>query len=444
MDFILPEFINTALMRLEADGHAAYVVGGAVRDRLMGLEPHDFDIATDAVPSDVARIFAGFTVAETGLRHGTLTIVMGGKPVEITTFRRDGGYADCRHPESVTFTKSLADDLARRDFTVNAMAYSPRAGLVDLFGGADDIRHRVIRAVGDAESRISEDALRILRALRFSSRTGFTIEDVTAAAVHSKKELLKNISAERILSEFKGILTGGGVLRVLRDFSDVICGIIPETEALIGFSQNTKYHMYDVYMHTLHALDESAPDVNVRLALFFHDFGKPQVHRAGNDGISHFFGHQKVSAAITKVILTRMRSDAETVRRVERLVLLHDKKFSEPPDVYDARRLIRDIGYADAKLLCEVQRGDILAHAVRYRDRANDMSRLSAMIDEIQVRGDCVNTSGLAVNGDDLISAGLAGRTIGDTLSRLLDMVIGDRLPNERDALLGAARKMNK
>ncbi|MBQ8975646.1 MAG: HD domain-containing protein, partial [Oscillospiraceae bacterium] len=323
----VPEHVGVLLKKLTDAGYEAYVVGGCVRDSLLGIEPKDWDVCTDALPEQTMQVLAEYKLIPTGLKHGTVTVVSHGKSVEITTFRTDGQYSDNRRPDSVSFVSSLREDLARRDFTINAMAY--RGGIVDLFGGTQDLKNGVIRCVGNPEKRFSEDALRIMRALRFASRYGFSVEQGTSDAVHTLRGLLKNIAYERIFTELKGILMGAGAGRMLVDFADVFAVIMPEIEPCIGFAQNNPAHYLDVWGHTARAVDLAPGDENVRLALMLHDIGKPEKFFTGVDGKGHFYGHPAVSRRLAEAILGRLRCDNKTKEQVLTLVEHHDDKFPE-------------------------------------------------------------------------------------------------------------------
>ncbi|MBE6700177.1 MAG: HD domain-containing protein, partial [Ruminococcaceae bacterium] len=327
-DITLPMPVARALSILEACGYEAYVVGGCVRDSLLGRTPNDWDITTNATPTEMKACFSDFRVIETGIQHGTLTVIIDGMQLEITTYRNDGEYLDNRHPVQVTFSKHIEDDLSRRDFTVNAMAYHPTKGLVDLFGGREDLQNRVVRAVGDAKTRFEEDGLRILRAIRFASVLDFDIAKDTAKAVHSCRNLLSGIAAERIREEFCKLICGRGAVRILRDYIEVISVFMPELHRCVGFEQNTKYHCFDVFEHTLQALALCEDDdLITRLGILLHDIGKPLCYTEDGQG-GHFKGHAPIGVEITREILLRLRFDNETIHRMERLVEWHDIPLS--------------------------------------------------------------------------------------------------------------------
>jgi tRNA nucleotidyltransferase (CCA-adding enzyme) len=439
----LPAHIDQALRCLEDKGFAAYVVGGCVRDALMGKPPHDWDIATSALPAEVAGAFEGATggarVLPTGIRHGTLTILLPEGHVEVTSFRSDGDYLDARHPEDVRFVLSVEDDLSRRDFTMNALAFNPRVGLIDPFGGRDDIEARLIRAVGEADERLREDALRIMRALRFSATLGFAIEGRLAAALHRNRALLSRLAPERVAGELLRMLVGGDVLSVLLGYPDVLAAVVPEIEAAIGHEQRTPYHKYDVWEHTARAVAAAKPDPLVRLALLLHDLGKPASFTVDADGRGHFRGHDVRGELLARRRLRALRLDNDTQKRVAQLVGHHQKAL-RPQDML---RWLNRLGERQLRLLIEVKRGDIAAHADDVARLGGErMDACESRLDELLSERACFSLRDLAVNGDDLKTIGLEeGRALGEVLAALLDAVIDGDLENERDQLLAAARE---
>ena len=297
----LPGRIEAVLSRLEQAGYASYVVGGAVRDCLAGRQPHDYDLCTAALPQQVEELFADYHVIETGLQHGTVTVIVEGEPVEVTTFRTEGRYSDGRRPDSVAFVSHIEEDLARRDFTVNAMAYSPIHGLCDPFGGQEDLEHKQLRCVGDPDTRLQEDALRILRALRFAAQRGYTIEPETAVALHRNRQRLSHVSAERITSELLQMICGAHAGSILMAFSDIITEILPELSPMIGFEQHNPHHKYDVWEHSVRSMESIRPEWLLRLTMLFHDAGKPGTFSMDERGIGHFYGHPAVSYDIAQI-----------------------------------------------------------------------------------------------------------------------------------------------
>ena len=443
LDITLPTPVARALSVLEACGYEGYTVGGCVRDSLLGRAPNDWDITTNATPEEMKVCFKDFRVIETGIRHGTLTVIVDGMQLEITTYRNDGEYLDNRHPVQVTFSKNIEDDLSRRDFTVNAMAYHPEKGFVDLFGGREDLQNRIIRAVGDAKTRFEEDGLRILRAIRFASVLDFDIAEDTAKAVHACKNLLSGIAAERIREELCKLICGRGAVRILREYIDVIAVFLPELERCVDFEQNTKYHCYDVFEHTLQALSLCKDaDLITRLGILLHDIGKPLCYTEDEQG-GHFKGHALVGVEITKEVLSRLRFDNETIRRMELLVEWHDIPLSA--EKKRVKRLLQKLSDEDILRLLEIKRCDHLAHAPDFREMPPDLALIPSVMEEIRAEDACLSLRTLAIGGDDLMALGVPkGKQIGELLHALLDDVIEERLPNEKEALLQAAKERMK
>lgn len=429
------ENAKEVLCRLEAAGYAAYLVGGCVRDTLLGDEPHDYDVTTSATPEEVEAVFVGERVIETGIKHGTVTVLLRGEPFEITTFRTDGEYLDSRHPESVTFSRNIEDDLSRRDFTMNSIAMDIRGALVDPYGGREDIARCVIKCTGEPERRFGEDALRIIRALRFSSVLGFEIDGATSDAIHKMRGRLSGISVERVFVEFKKLLCGADAVRVLTDYSDVVCEIIPEMAPAVGFEHRSRYHCYDVYTHILKSVEAIEPDPTLRLVMFLHDVGKPYVVTEEENGTRHFKGHADVSAKIAKDWLERMHADGETVRLVTLLCEIHDRPVVA--EKRPVRRIISKYSYDVLLMLCKIKVADSVAHAEEFREERVVTSREVVKIaEEIMRENDCVSLKDLAVRGDDLIALGYRGREIGEALDEVLELVIDEKLENDKDEII--------
>ena len=429
----------TALARLRAAGFEASLVGGCVRDRLLGREPGDWDIATAALPEQVEEVFAGERLIETGLKHGTVTVLLDGMPLEITTFRTESAYTDHRHPDAVRFTPSLTEDLARRDFTVNAMAWSPEAGLEDPFGGQADLAAAVIRCVGAPEQRFSEDALRILRALRFAAQLSFSIDPSTAAAAHALRGTLDLVSRERIAVELTKLLCGPDVCRVLTEYWEILAVPLPELAPMAGLDQRSAYHCYDVLTHCAVSASHVPPEKLLRWAALLHDVGKPATFTTDEAGRGHFHGHAAVSTELAREILTRLRFDKDTVRRVSALVELHD--YPIDPLVGNPeraiRRLLGRLGEEDFFRLLALKRADALAHHPDYRDRTAACDRIEALARSLLAQKQCFSLKDLAVNGNDLLALGIPkGPAVGQALNRLLDAVVSGELANERQPLL--------
>ena len=432
----IPEYVQELLRRLEGAGYEAWCVGGAVRDALLGLEPGDWDVTTSAPPEAVLSLFAP-NALPTGLRHGTVT-VGGGHGVEVTTFRRDGDYLDNRHPDHVEFTGSLTEDLARRDFTVNAIAVNLRGETTDPFGGQADLNAHVLRAVGEPEKRFQEDALRILRGLRFASRLGFAIETDTAAAIRRCAPLLRHIAPERILVELTGILCGGHVLDVLLDYPDVLGIFMPEILPCVGFDQHSVYHCYDVWAHTAHAVAAAKPLPVLRYAMLFHDLGKPGTFALDEEGRGHFYGHWRQSVPLAEAIMDRLRFDNQSKKTILTLVERHDAPLNLSER--SVRRSLARYGEETLRLLIEVKRADNLAQAEPYRDRQRLIGQWEDLLDVVLQSGECFSLRQLAVRGGDLTALGLRGPAVGEALNELLEQVIDEKLPNDRGILLEYVR----
>lgn len=446
---ILPENISCALDMLESAGHEAWVVGGCVRDSLMGIIPHDYDITTSALPAETEQVFAGYRLIETGLKHGTVTVLADGSPIEITTYRVDGEYRDSRRPERVTFTRNIRDDVSRRDFTMNGIAYNPKQGYFDEFGGAEDIKAGVIRCIGKPEKRFREDALRILRGLRFSASLGFEIEENTARAMHDTRELLNKISAERVFSELCGLLTGRNshrnIFRVLTEFRDIAAVIIPEFRECSGFVQHSRFHCFDVYEHCVMSAQKAAEisaDSECRLpltlAMLLHDIGKPQRFTLGEDGEGHFYGHAAVSADIAEDILRRLKCSNALRERVCTIVRYHDVPLSDTDK--SVRRLLRKYGLETVRDICLAHICDDSAKTPECAGRCGEwcavLSRAEALAPSC-----CLTLKDLAVDGKALSGLMEPSPEMGKTLKFLLDEVINGNFPNEREFLLKEAAK---
>ncbi|MBO4323499.1 MAG: HD domain-containing protein [Clostridia bacterium] len=424
---------------LTEKGYAAYLVGGAVRDFLLGKPVCDYDVATSALPEHVIAVFGEKNCIKTGLKHGTVT-VLAPKPVEVTTFRKDGDYFDMRRPETVEFLSDIKEDLQRRDFTVNAMAYSPKDGLIDYFGGLQDLKNKVIRAVGDPYKRFEEDALRILRALRFSSKLGFKIEEKTSAAIRELKKNLSAVSKERIFSELSKLVCGEYAAEVLSEYAEVIFEILPELKPCYKFEQHSKWHRYDVYEHIVRSVGYIKSDETLRFAMLFHDAGKPKKFFIGKDGAGHFYGHAKPSAYIAASALKRLKAPNKLINDVFLLVLEHDKPIKG--DDISIKKKLKDLGEKTLFDLIEVKKADHKAQGtVLAEEESKEIFAFEEAVKKIIERGDCYKISSLAVRGDDLKEIGFSGKEIGETLDALLNDVICGNLPNDRERLLKSAEK---
>lgn len=439
----IPPAVRRVLDVLEGAGYEAWLVGGCVRDWLLGSVPKDYDVTTQATVDKVMAAFKGFRVIATGAKHGTVTVISDSMPVEVTTYRIDGSYSDGRHPDSVTFSADIRDDLSRRDFTVNAMAYSPRKGYLDLFGGMDDLERGVIRCVGDPATRFSEDALRILRALRFASVTGFTIEPDTARAVREGRGLLEKIAVERITRELFGLLCGEGAEDVLRRFPDVLGQIIPPLRATFGFNQHNPYHDFDVWEHTVRTVGAVPPDSALRLAALLHDIGKPDCFTTDEGGKGHFYGHAARSGEIAEEIFARyIRTDKKTEARVLLLVKSHDEPLI--PERRIMRRRLARYGVEVLRQLAALNRADIIGQtAVPDADRLAALDNALKILDGLAEESSCTSLRDLKINGGDLQAAGVPqGPAVGRILNALLSEVCDERIENSREALLSRAREL--
>lgn len=446
---------SQVLQKLEDHGWEAWFVGGCVRDALRGEPCDDIDITTDALPQEVADVFGKDNIIETGLAHGTVTV----KPqmAEVTTYRTEGTYSDRRHPDQVVFVRSLEEDLKRRDFTINAMALDLRGKLEDPFGGREDLKNGIIRAVGEPSRRFDEDPLRILRALRFASVLGFTIEERTAKALLAQRELLRCISVERIFREMGKTLAGKGAAKVLREYFPVWCVVIPEFAPLEGFLQRNPHHDFDVWEHTLRAVAAA-----VRLAdtaglsdgdrrdlvmtMLFHDIGKPEVYSEDEHGTGHFYGHESVSSSISRRILHRLKADGETIRRISCLVKYHGIEWRE--DRRFLKRRLQKFGVENCRMLLMVRTADLSGQRKNSEEGGlphwrSQLCRIEEMIEEILREELCFSRRDLAVDGRDLMEDGMeAGPQLGYVLDQLLELVIDEEIPNEREELLEKSRQL--
>jgi tRNA nucleotidyltransferase (CCA-adding enzyme) len=437
----IPESISELLQKLERQGFEAYLAGGCVRDGILGKTPSDYDIATSAVPDEIKTVFSSYKIIDTGIKHGTVTVIADGIPVEVTTYRIDGNYTDNRRPDDVTFTQKISEDVSRRDFTVNAMAYSPKRGFVDIYGGSRDLFAQTIRCVGDPEKRFNEDALRILRALRFASRLKFKIDPETAANIHRCKDLLLNVSAERIAKELEMFLLGNPT-ELLIQFSDVFSVFIPEIQPSIGFVQNSKYHVYDVWKHTATAVGAAKADKAVRLALLFHDLAKPQCYSPDSLGAGHFGGHERAGAAMAEEILRRLKFDNDTVETVTKLVRYH--YVAPVTDKVTIKKLLSEIGFDDLALLTEVIKGDNLAKHAMCFERVELSSKMREIAEEIVASRECYSISMLETDGNEIAGIGATGKEIGKILRMLLDEVIEGTVANNYNSLKIRAEEIFK
>ena len=440
MNIDLPIGVKEILNTLSSNKYEAFVVGGCVRDSILNKNPHDWDICTSVKPPEIIDSFNGYRVIETGLQHGTVTVVVAHIPYEITTYRIDGDYSDNRRPDSVKFTNDIKEDLSRRDFTINAMAYSPEDGLVDPFNGIQDIEAKLIKCVGNANHRFQEDALRILRAIRFSIQLGFKIDNETYVAMLENKSRIRNVSAERINAELSKMLVADKpVLECFYKCRDIIAGFIPEFIPCFDFNQNNPYHDFDVYNHILRAVDSyHGDDLVVKLSLLFHDIGKPDCYSEDEHG-GHFIGHGVVSSKKANQILKRLRFDNETTRLVTELVLYHDSIIA--PNNKIVKRWLNKIGEVQLGRLIDIITADILAQAdIDRSDRLKNQNELWKLLDVIIKEEQCFSLKDLSINGNDLMKIGYKqGTQLGSALQKLLNSVITNEIENSKEELLRLA-----
>ena len=425
------ELINT----LEEAGFETWVVGGCVRDHLMGNVPHDYDCCTAAEPEQMQALFADRQLVLAGLKHGTVGVVTEDGVVEITTFRTEGGYLDSRHPDWVKFVRDVKEDLARRDFTVNAMAYSPRRGLCDPFGGQADLKNGLLRAVGDPVLRFREDALRILRGLRFAARFGFEIEEVTRTAMHTEIAGLDTLARERVLTELEGFLLAATARDIL-DGAELLCRIIPELAPQLGFDQKNPHHEHEIFTHTAMVVERAPKEPILRMAALLHDLGKPATFSLDEKGVGHFYGHAGLGAKMAEDILRRLKCSNALRDEVTWLIAHHMDRF--PCEEKSARRCLSKHGLPRMERLTRLQMADF---GGKVDD--GDLDEWLGLLREVDAREGALTLKTLAVKGKDLIGLGIApGKQVGELLNRLLSMVLAGELPNQREALLEYLRKM--
>lgn len=437
MKINMPENANRIITTLESAGYEAYIVGGCVRDSILGLTPGDWDITTSARPEQVKALFK--RTLDTGIKHGTVTVMFGKEGYEVTTYRIDGEYTDHRRPEQVEFTANLMEDLKRRDFTINAMAYSHRQGIIDLFGGMEDLEHRFIRAVGRARERFDEDALRILRAVRFSGQLDCEIEAETRKAMKEQAKYLRDISAERIRIELEKLLVSAHPEKLIDAYElGITAYILPEFDAMMEQPQNNPYHKYNVGVHSMHVVKEIAPTVVYRFAALLHDVGKPATHSVDADGLDHFYGHNQAGAVIAEEILKRLRFDNESTRLITKLIYWHDYGMGECPTKKSFRKALSKMGADFFPFFIEIKKADTLAQSdYKKEEKWANIKRLEQMYQEIQADADCLQIKDLAINGKDLIALGIRpGKDMGKILNELLDAVLAEPALNEPNRLL--------
>ena len=432
----LPESIQNCIDLLENAGFAAYAVGGCVRDTWLGLTPHDYDLCTSALPEQTEEVFRDYRLVLAGKKHGTVTVITDGGPVEITTFRTEGGYRDNRHPDWVKFVPDIQGDLARRDFTINAMAYSPRRGFADPFGGREDLNNHILRAVGDPEARFAEDSLRILRGVRFAARFGLIPEEKTMDAMLAQAGLMENLARERVFEELCKLLLAVKWSDITR-FAPILAAVIPELAPMIGFDQHSPHHAYDLITHTAHVVEGVPAELPLRWAALLHDTGKVTTFTLDATGRGHFYGHAKESAAIADGILRRLK--APTALREEVVTLIGRHMTRLQPDRKFLRRQVSKFGFALVEAELSLQEADMGSKGTGEDDGSSLFAEVRGILGELKAEDACLNLKDLAVNGNDLMALGFHGKEIGSCLNFLLEQVIEEQLPNEKTALLAFA-----
>lgn len=432
----IPAGAKKILQGLNDAGYEAYLVGGCVRDLIRGVAPHDWDICTSALPEQVEACFPEHHIIETGLKHGTVTIVDSGEPYEVTTYRTDGVYSDGRRPDKVQFVSNLTEDLSRRDFTINAIAMDAAGELQDPFSGAADIASGIVKCVGDPNKRFQEDGLRVMRALRFASVFGFSIEERTANSIHKNRNMLSCVAAERINAELGKLLVGNGVGYILRQYVDVLCEFWPELGTMVGMEQHNPWHCYDVWNHTVVTVESAQNSVVIRLAMLLHDIGKPKCFSLDDNGVGHFYGHPAISAELSANMLRRLKFDNDTSKQVVELVANHDAELMPRGKII--RRWLNKLGEERFAQLLEVKRADNLGQSQDLvQERLEQLDEIKSKADEVIAQGQCFSLRDLAVDGRDVMAAGVKpGPDVGAALNTLMDRVIDGELPNEREVLL--------
>ena len=437
----LPENIQNCINLLENAGFAAYAVGGCVRDACLGLTPHDYDLCTNALPEQTEAVFRDYRLVLAGEKHGTVTVITGGGPVEITTFRTEGGYRDNRHPDWVKFVPDIEGDLARRDFTINAMAYSPKRGFADPFGGRADLENHILRAVGDPVSRFQEDSLRILRGVRFAARFGLTPEENTLNAMLSQAGLMEHLARERVFDELCKLLLVAKAEDIAR-FAPLLAAVIPELAPMIGFDQCSPHHAYDLITHTAHVVEGVPPTLPLRWAALLHDTGKVTTFTRDATGRGHFYGHARDSAAMADTILRRLKAPTALREGVVTLIGRHMTRLQ--PERKWLRRQVSKFGFSMVESQLALQEADMGSKGTGEDDGSAAFSAVRGLLAELKAEDACLGLKDLAVNGNDLMALGYRGKEIGICLNALLEQVVDERLPNEKKALLNWAAENQK
>lgn len=435
----MPQDVKFIINTLMNNGYEAYIVGGCVRDSILNKTPKDWDITTNAKPEEVIKLFN--KVVLTGLKHGTVTVIVNKENYEVTTYRTDGEYEDNRHPKYVKFVSLLKEDLARRDFTINAMAYNEKDGLVDYFGGVKDLNDKIIKTVGEPKKRFNEDALRMLRAIRFSAQLNFEIDEILLNIVKELKDNIKNISKERIREEFnKTLLNDPRRIDILRE-CELLEYIIPGISSIYNFNQNNPYHVHDLYNHTIIATEVIEPVLHLKLTMILHDLGKVKTKTTDEIGISHFYAHAKESIEIAEKILKYLKYDNDTKSRVLTLIQYHDCTLKTKISI---KKMLSRIGENLLRDLIKVQKADVLSQNPIYaKERLDNLVEVENILNSILIKNECFSLKDLRLNGEDLMNLGFSqGKEIGETLKYLLELVLKDPRLNDREVLINIIKKM--
>ena len=438
MSMDIPAYVGGCMEALEQAGFAAYAVGGCVRDALLGRTPHDFDLCTDARPEQTRAVFSGRPLVLAGEKHGTVGVVTPEGVVEITTFRQEGGYGDNRRPDWVDFITDLREDLARRDFTVNAMAYSPARGLADPFGGRQDLEKKILRAVGDPDTRFREDSLRILRGVRFCAAYGLTPDAETEAAMLRQAHLMEHLARERVFEELNRLLPNITAPQLLR-FAPVLAAVIPELGPMIGFDQHSPHHAYDLYTHVAHVVEAVPGEPVLRWAALLHDIGMVPTFTRDENGRGHFYGHAQAGEDMAEQVLRRLKAPTALREQVKQLIGLHMTRLE--PEKKRLRRMLNRLGTDTVLRLLDLQQADMGSKGTGTAEEMGQFAPVRELLAEILAEDSCLSLKDLAVNGSDLMALGYSGREIGRELDRLLELVLEETLPNTREALLAAAKE---
>ena len=435
----VPDYVQFCINRLESAGFATYAVGGCVRDSLLGLTPQDFDLCTAALPEQTEAVFSDCRLILAGKKHGTVAVVTDGGIVEITTFRTEGNYSDNRHPEWVKFVPDIREDLARRDFTVNAMAFSPTRGFTDPFGGRADLENRILRAVGDPGTRFREDSLRILRGVRFAVKYGLRVEDHTMEAMVRLRHLMGNLARERVFDELCKLLLLVNAPDLLR-FAPILAAVIPELEPMLGFDQRSPHHAYDLFTHTAHVCAAVPAELPLRWTALLHDTGKIPTFTTDDTGRGHFYGHAGESAKIANDVLHRLKAPTALREQVVNLIGLHMTKIQ--PERKSVRRWLSRLGAGTMEALLQLQEADMGSKGTGKPGELEQFAQLRALMAELQAEDACLSLKYLAVNGHDLMALGFSGREIGKKLDFLLSLVLDEKVENTKEALLAQIAKL--